>query len=168
IASVSHDLRTPLTSIKAYAEYLKTRDLTEDEQNEYQKVIMDKADFMQQMLDDLLTFTLLQSPTYDVDFVEVEGSEFFDMLVSDYEPICKKKGIHLYTSVEVDGKYSVNPKQMMRVTDNLMSNAIQHTSSEDHIWIAALSSEQMPPEWLFGFIKDKARTFHDDAVYFIV
>src|SRR5699024_7108999 len=168
IASVSHDLKTPLTSIKAYAESLESRELTEGQQNEYQQVIVEKSDFMQQMLDDLLTYTLLQSPSQAIEFVEVEGSEFFDMLVSDYEPICKKKEIQLHTNVDVDGKYSVNPKQMMRVADNLMSNAIQHTPSGGRIWIAALSREQMPPEWLFEFMKEENMIFQDDSVYLIV
>src|SRR5690625_6380198 len=62
IASISHDLKTPLTSIKAYAESLENeQELTETEQKEYRKIIMEKSDFMKQMLDDLLTYTLLQS-----------------------------------------------------------------------------------------------------------
>lgn len=167
IASVSHDLKTPLTSIKAYAESLDHQQLTVADQTEYQQVIVEKADFMQQMLDDLLTYTLLQSPTHDMELVEVEGSEFFDMLVSDYEPLCKKKGVRLITNVDVCGIYHVNPKQMMRVADNLVSNAIQHTRSGGQMWVAGLSSEKALPNWLFDFVI-KEDFLNHDAVYFIV
>lgn len=158
IASISHDLKTPLTSIKAYTESLDSEQyLTEAEKKEYMKVIQDKTDFIKQMLDDLLTFTLLQSPTYEMEFVEVDGEEFFDMLISDYEVLCKEKGIHLYTESHVAGTYRVNPKQMMRVADNLMMNAIRHTSQGEKIWLQALSDLDASPEWLF----DIAKKSHD-------
>lgn len=153
IASVSHDLKTPLTSIKAYAEALDTESkLTASEQEEYQKVIIDKSDFMKQMLDDLLTYTLLQSSTYEVEFVTVDGSEFFDMLVSDYEALCHKKQIQLNVLSNVTGLYNVNPKQMMRVADNLMSNAIKHTPHGHSIGLAAIDRQENLPEWLFSFV----------------
>lgn len=166
IASISHDLKTPLTSIKAYAESLEMGiDLTSSERDEYEKVIVDKADFMKQMLDDLLMYTLLQSSTYEIDLVEVDGVEFFDMLMSGYDAMCKDKQINLETEVTVSGRYFVNPKQMMRVTDNLISNAIKHTNQCGTIHLATISEGEMP-EWLFTFIPN---TFDfDHFVYLIV
>lgn len=153
IAAISHDLKTPLTSIKAYAESLENEQLTAEEQNEYRKVILQKADFMKQMLDDLLIYTLLQSPSYEMELIEVDGNEFFDMLVSDYEPLCKEKQISLVSNSHVTGTYAINPKQMMRVADNLMINAIQHTAHGRNIWLIAISAERDLPNWLFSFVK---------------
>ena len=154
IATISHDLKTPLTSIKAYAESLENEHgLTDLELTEYRQVIIDKSDFMKQMLDDLLIYTLLQSPTYEMKLVQVDGSEFFDMLVSDYEALCKKKELQLYVSANVTGTYEVNPKQMMRVADNVMSNAIQHANIGANIWITAVSDGDKRPDWLFEFVK---------------
>ncbi|WP_029266430.1 sensor histidine kinase [Virgibacillus alimentarius] len=167
IASVSHDLKTPLTSIMAYAEALHTQKLTDQEQNEYRQVIMEKADFMQVMLDDLLTYTLLKSPSHTMELVEVEGSEFFEMLVSDYEALCINKGIELQADADVVGTYDLNPKQMIRVADNLVSNGIHYTKKAGHLWIAARSSEKMPPDWLFEFIPTN-ELLTKGAVYFIV
>src|SRR5690625_815404 len=118
IASVSHDLKTPLTSIKAYAESLQKEQLTKAEIAQYKQVIMEKAEFMQHMLDDLLTYTLLQSPTYQIERVEVDGAEFFDMLLSGYGPFAKSHQLHLQTEISVTGNYYVNPQQMIRVVDN--------------------------------------------------
>ena len=39
------------------------------------------------MLDDLITHTLLQSPDYELELVEVDGEEFFEMIISGYEPL---------------------------------------------------------------------------------
>lgn len=169
IATISHDLKTPLTSIRAYAESLDERQaLSPEEQKEYRKIIVEKANFMKQMLDDLLTYTLLQSPTYEMELVSVEGDEFFEMLVSDYEPLCKEKDIILHTYCEVTGTYEVNPKQMIRVADNLMGNAIQHTDQGKQIWLAALSNNILSTDWLFDFVKKEISCHSNDDVYLIV
>ncbi len=155
VATISHDLKTPLTSIKAYAESLNvTEDLSEKERKMYQKVIIDKSDFMKQMLDDLITHTLLQSQDYELELVAVDGEEFFDMIISDYDALCEKKKIHLFACNNVSGSYDVNPKQMMRVADNLMMNAIQHTPELGKIWIVTLSEASNLENGLFEFVKN--------------
>ncbi|CCQ93981.1 Integral membrane sensor signal transduction histidine kinase [[Clostridium] ultunense Esp] len=171
IASISHDLKTPLTSIRAYAETLaleKEQELTAQEREEYYNIIVEKANFMKQMLDDLTIYTLLQSPAYDMELVEVDASEFFDMLLSGYEPICEEKNIHLHVQCDVTGNVRVNPGQMMRVADNLMSNAIRHTRSGANIWLAAFSSDQPLPDGLFSFVSGQAGWFDKDAAVLIV
>ncbi len=169
IAAISHDLKTPLTSIRAYAEALATEEkMSPIEREDYRNTIVEKANFMKQMLDDLLMYTLLQSPTYEMKRVEVDGNEFFEMLVSGYEPICQEKKIKLRTYSNVDGKYQVNPKQMIRVADNLMSNAIQHTKLDGHISIGAVSNDQELPSWLFPFVQKYCDFTHKDCVYLIV
>ncbi|MCJ0933264.1 HAMP domain-containing sensor histidine kinase [Virgibacillus halodenitrificans] len=169
IASVSHDLKTPLTSIKAYAESLQVeKDLSPSEKRDYQRVIKEKADFMQQMLDDLLTFTLLQSPKHDMELVEVDGSEFFEMLVGDYEPLCKKKKICLQAYADVQGLFEVNPKQMIRIADNLVSNAISHTPENGRIWIAAVSKPAKLKDEIFDFVDPEDFLTPMPSSYFIV
>lgn len=169
IATISHDLKTPLTSISAYAESLVSeQDLTMEERDEYRHIIVEKAHYMKQMIDDLLMYTLLQSTRYEMELVEVEGDEFFEMLVADYEPLCHKKRITLSVHCDVTGNYQVNPKQLMRVTDNLMSNAIQHTDFGGQVWIGVISSATTnTPHWLFDFI-NKHEAFHDQNSVFLI
>lgn len=120
------------------------------------------------MLDDILMYTLLQSPTYELEYVYVDGSEFFDMLVSDYEALCTEKNIQLTAKSFVSGTYYVNPKQMMRVADNLMSNALQHTTSDRRIWLVATSDHDAPLDWLFDFVKQAYTFDYTTYTYLIV
>lgn len=169
IATISHDLKTPLTSIRAYAESLASeQELSTKERNEYRKIIVEKAKYMKQMLDDLLMYTLLQSPQYAMEIVEVEGSEFFEMLVSDYEALCAEKNVSLHVHCDVSGNVRVNPKQMVRVADNLMSNAISHTQPGDQIWLAAVSEDRSLPRGLFPFVKEQFSFDTPDSVFLIV
>lgn len=169
IATISHDLKTPLTSIKAYTEMLKTeKNLSQHERDIYEQIIIDKTDFMKQMLDDLLMYTLLQSPTYDLEFVTVDGEEFFEMLTSGYEPLSQNKGVNLHTFTNVVGQFELSPKQLIRVTDNLMSNALKHTEENAHIWLSANSNEKEKMVWLFPFVKKEIQFNFTKSVYLIV
>jgi len=169
VATISHDLKTPLTSIKAYAESLDTtKELSAKDQAAYHEIIIEKADFMKQMLDDLITHTLLQSHDYELELVSVDGEEFFDMLISDYEALCKKKKIQLTARNYVAGTFQVNPKQLMRVADNLMINAIQHTPESGNIWLVALSEASNLENGLFDFVQDSYSFDFTKYAYLIV
>lgn len=165
IATLSHDLKTPLTSIKAYAESLD-KEMPKAEFATYRSVIIEKSDFIKQMLDDIITYTLLQSPEYKLELVEVEGEEFFEMILSDYEALCHQHDIKLHTINEATGIYFVNAKEMIRVADNLLINAIQHTRKHGTIWLAAIS-EEGSYDWLFDFVHAQF-TFHFERYTYVI
>lgn len=165
IASISHDLKTPLTSIRAYAEALESAELSTAQQKVYREVIVEKSVFMREMLDDLLMYTLLQSSSYTMESVIVDGEEFFDMLVSDYDTLCQEKGIQFQEIVNVSGIYEVNAQQLIRVVDNLMANAIKHTKSGDKIWLGAVNVEAIP-DWCFNFVQQSL--LETEGMYLIV
>lgn len=169
VATISHDLKTPLTSIKAYAESLDTAEnLTEEDRRLYRQVIIEKADFMKQMIDDLITHTLLQKQDYELALVPVDGAEFFDMLVSGYEPLCAEKQIQLIIQSNVIGMYAVHPEQLVRVVDNVMTNAIRHAKMSGRVWLAAQSKQMDETEWLFDAVTDNFTFDYDHYAYIIV
>lgn len=157
ISAISHDLKTPLTSIRAYAEAMNSeKDLEKDKIKEYSSVILNKSDHMKKMIDDLMLYTLLTSD-YEMKFVEVEGEEFFEMIFSGYNGPCEKSNIKLHVEMCVSGIYKVDVKQMMRVVDNLMANALRYTPPGMNIWMGAFSYDKELPEWIEdykNFIED--------------
>src|SRR5699024_7231347 len=154
IADISHDLKTPLTAIKAYTEEFQEPTLiNKAEKKKYQKIILDKSYFMKNMLDDLMVYSLLQSQDYHLDVVTVDGTELFDMLLSDYDAICQQKNIPLTTVNDVSGLYEVDVKEIIRVVDNLMSNAVQHTQSGKSIELLAFSSHENVESLLYKCLR---------------
>ena len=163
IASLSHDLKTPLTSIQAYTESLLAGKLSEQEQQEYLQIIHGKSDYMKQLLDDLMMFTLLQSSSYEMELVKVNGNEFFEMLLSDYEQISIGKGFYATTLIEVKHNYMVNPKQLMRVVDNLVSNAWTYTNPGGEISIAAFERDRILHKW-----SQLNKDFMNEGLYLVI
>lgn len=160
IASLSHDLKTPLTSIQAYAESVRNGKLTDTERDNHLAVVQTKVDYMKQLLDDLMMYTLLQSPTYTLELVEVDGDEFFDMLLGDYEQVSEEKGFIATTECAINGTYDVNPKQLMRVVDNLVSNAWTYTEAGGTIHLAAFNSPHKP-SWCIA-------SCEEDGAYIVI
>src|SRR3712207_5709728 len=129
IAALSHDLKTPLTAIRAYSEAINRYDnLGEDTIKDYSSIIINKSDYMKKMLEDLLAYTLLTTEE-ELNLVEVDGEEFLEMLFYGYDELCEKNNIILSKNIDVYGNYYLDVNSMIRVIDNLISNSIRYTKN---------------------------------------
>ncbi|MBE6024205.1 MAG: HAMP domain-containing histidine kinase [Cellulosilyticum sp.] len=168
IATISHDLKTPLTSIRAYTEMLKLSNTTDEvKRRDYLETILSKCDYMRDMLDDLLTYNLL-SMNYQLTQVEVEGDEFCEMLYSGVEATCRQKDINVEIQIEAHGNYSVDVKYMTRVIDNIVSNAIRHTKENGNIWLGAFSTDVVLPDWVDVQCADVLDKYRGPGLFLIV
>src|SRR5699024_11182079 len=84
------------------------------------------------------------------------------------EALCARKNFQLRACNYVSGDYEVNPKQLMRVADNLMMNAIQHTPPSGKVWIVTLSDACNIDNWLFDFVRNTYTFDFNQFAYLIV
>lgn len=168
VAALSHDLKTPLTVIRTYAEALESDNLSKEEREDYQMILQDKLEHMKQMIDDLSIFTALQSSENAIQPVQVNGNEFFEMLFSGYEEPCAEKDIRLTTEWEVRNAYELDPKQMIRLVDNLMDNSIRYTPSYRRIWLAAIASTKSLPNWIFPEWKEAVNQWREGGTVLLI
>ncbi len=146
ISAISHDLKTPLTVIRASAESITDENNTQMIKNKA-KIIQDKSDYMKNMIDDLMMYNLLTTD-YRMNFVELEGPELWEMLFWGYNEPCENKKIKLIIDINVQGRYKADVRQITRVVDNLMANALKYTPLEGHIWMGGFSLDAELPGWL--------------------
>lgn len=159
ISAVSHDLKTPLTSIRAYSESIYNQEELDLEKiRDRASVILNKSDYMKKMIDDLMFYTVLTS-NYKMNFVEVWGDEFFEMLFSGYDESCQKNNIQLMQYIYADYTLKVDVQQMMRVVDNLMANAVKYTSEGGEISLGAFSAEEKIPSFIAANFREKIRSW---------
>lgn len=147
ISAISHDLKTPLTSIRAYAEIIKNdkNDIDEKETKKYEDIIISKCDYMKDMIENLQYYTLLTSD-YKMDFVRVEAEELFQMILSGYGEICMKNNLNYSEEILIDNNLTVDVNGMIRVMDNLITNAIKYSEDDGHIFVGIYSSNYNLPE----------------------
>ncbi|MGD6877063.1 HAMP domain-containing sensor histidine kinase [Bacillus infantis] len=169
LAALSHDMKTPLTVIRAYAEALTgSRPLSAEESSEYKEILLEKLGYMKQLIDDLALYASLQTGQKKIELAEVEGEEFFEYLLSGFEEPCLKKGIRLQVETKVSGMYMLNASQMIRIADNLMANAIRHTGEGSSILSAAVSENESLPDAVYLPFREELEEWRKDGAILLV
>ncbi|MEG2770144.1 MAG: HAMP domain-containing sensor histidine kinase [Oscillospiraceae bacterium] len=141
ISNISHDLRTPLTLMKGYAETI--RDLTGDnkEKREQQlNIIIDETDRLSSLVNSVLQLGKLTSGVQKPQCVKFDICDFCEEILTRYDDICIKQNIDLQFVKPDEHMREIfaDPEMMGRVLHNLLSNAIAHTG-EDKIVILQIS-----------------------------
>lgn len=127
IAAVGHDLRTPLSSVRAYAEGLRDGLARDPEKGaRYAEVILTKTRELERLVEELFEFSRLDLPGAAARPAPVPAAEYLGGAVRALEPEAAAKGITL-TADGPEGKLRVDPELFARALDNLISNALRHT-----------------------------------------
>lgn len=131
MANVSHDLKTPLTMIKAYAEMV--RDLTykdDEKRNNNLNVIIDEANRLNLLVNDILDLSSMQSQTVKLNFEEVDLVTLVNAIVHRFDILKETEGYNFIVEVPDKAIVKAELKRMEQVIYNLVSNAINYTGED--------------------------------------
>lgn len=138
VTEMSHDLRTPVTSIMLYAEILK-KETDEERQKKYIEIIEKKAYRMKQLTDNLFEYSLVTGE----DEIELGQPESFETLFYDlFSETCsylEKKGFQVDCQMEwPDKRIQISENYMMRIMDNITSNLIKYADASSALRICTV------------------------------
>lgn len=156
IRSLSHDIRTPLTAIISYADFIKTKQYKSDEKLEiYTEVIQNKAYQIQEITDLLLNIDEKQNDA--IEEMLLEGKIFFGQLISELEGALEDKDfqVDLDEAGLDDFKIRLNVQDMTRIFDNLYSNIIKYADPERKVGISIFLKEEYLTIIQTNEVKDK-------------
>lgn len=145
LANVSHDLRTPLTLIKGYAETV--RDLTGDnpeKRTAQLDVIVDETDRLSGLVNSVMELSKMSSGTDKPEKVRFDLSQLCEEVAQRYEAVCAQNGYTLKLELpdpETDCTISAGPAMMERVLHNLLGNAMHHIGP-DNIFILRVNAPE--------------------------
>lgn len=129
IAKITHDLKTPLTSIKGYIEALEDN-INNDEATyfKYLEVINEKSDKLNLLIDDLLLFSQLDLDNFTYEKKQVDSKEFIENFALNKSFEFKDKGIDFILKRPIIATtLLIDPKRMNQVLENIVSNAEKFT-----------------------------------------
>ncbi len=133
IASISHDIKTPLTSIMGYAERLNKDNVTQDRKARYLDTVYGKSLEIQQLVnefDEYLGYNLIQEMKTEV----ISARELADFVSREYlgdlEPAGVKLNILNYAD---EAKMAIDTGKFKRVFGNIFGNSMKHFKSEEKI-----------------------------------
>lgn len=142
ITNVSHDLRTPLTSIIGYLGLInKVSDETKREK--YLKICQDKARTLKGLIDDLFEFNKLTNNQIKFDYSELDMGYYIEQIINEYVPLLEEQGFKVTWNNELKGeKVLLDPEKTIRVFDNLFGNIMKYAEQNSTVIILAKCLEE--------------------------
>ena len=141
IASISHDIKTPLTSVMGYAERLRKNNLTADRYGRYIDIIYNKSVSIRDLIEEFDEYLNLKMQS-GLKQQRISAEKFCAILKSDYEEELAERGVAFSISVGYpDEILFIDIPKMRRVFGNIIGNSLKHFSMRDPS-IAVFCSKQ--------------------------
>ena len=141
ITNVSHDLRTPLTSIMGYLRLLRDSKYENKEQHdEYTRIAFAKSEQLKNLIEDLFEYTKLTNEQVVLEKQEVCMNELLEQLIEELVPQAEEHGLTFVKKFPEERAYaSIDSEKMVRVFDNLLMNAIKYSKDDGEIKVSLQS-----------------------------
>lgn len=143
ITNVSHDLKTPITSIISYTELLsKIEDLPE-EARDYVAVIAKKSDRLKNLTQDLFDISKVQSGNENVVLEKIDVSLLINQALGEHDNEIQSSGLPFCVEAPKELYISADGRKMSRVLSNLISNILKYTMKNTRVFITAAEKDDM-------------------------
>lgn len=162
IASISHDIKTPLTSIMGYAEQLQKGNLSEERESRYLKTVYAKSVDITALIkefDDYLSLNVKQEVTTE----NVSLQEIYDNIIEEYADEFENKGINFEVSLsgDSDAVLRLDMSKSRRVLSNVFSNCVKHLTGNLRIIEVRLTGDK---EKVYITVDDSGKGVSDDKL----
>lgn len=139
ITNVSHDLRTPLTSIIGYLGLIEDHQYqSEEDIVKYSHIAYDKAKQMKNLVEDLFEYTKVQQHGAPVNLMTVDLGQLLEQVGTSFELEADKKGIAINVSCEPTPlSITADPEKLGRLFSNLVANALKYGHGASYIHLTA-------------------------------
>lgn len=136
ITNVSHDLRTPLTSIITYTDLLKNEDLSVEERTKYVDVLDKKSQRLKTLIEDLFEVSKMASGNLELHQQRVDLAQLLQQALAEHEEEISKSGLDFrVSSLDTPLIAYVDGQRWWRVLDNLIVNAIKYTLPGTRVYV---------------------------------
>ena len=129
ITNVSHDLRSPLTSIIGYLDLLRKGQYSDKEQlHDYLETTHSKSKRLGVLIDELFEYTRLTSPDVKLNYNKIDLAGLLEQMIGEYLPIFENEQLSIVKRVtEEEILVEIDVEKMVRVYENLFMNAIKYS-----------------------------------------
>ncbi len=137
ITNVSHDLKTPITSIISYTELLSKIDELPEEARDYVSVIAKKSDRLKRLTQDLFDISKVQSGNEDVILEKLDVALLINQALGEHDSDIQSSGLPFCVEAPKELYISADGRKMSRVLSNLINNILKYTMKNTRVFITA-------------------------------
>jgi signal transduction histidine kinase len=127
IANVSHELKTPLTSVRMYAEMLADGGVGDAKRREYGRVVDAEGARLAALVDDMLDFSALERGARELEVEPTDVARLAHATAEAWRPLAEREGVALEVDGPREGESALaDPAALGRILANLLQNALRH------------------------------------------
>lgn len=136
ITNVSHDIKTPLTSIVNYVDLLEKTDIQNEDAKEYLEVLERQSARLKKLIEDLIEASKASTGNLKVNLEELEANVFVTQILGEFEEKISQAGLELIVNKSEEEMLIVaDGRHLWRVVDNLMNNICKYAQPESRVYI---------------------------------
>ncbi len=141
ITNVSHDLRTPLTSIITYTALLKKEDVSNEDRIAYVEIIDQKSQRLKVLIDDLFEVSKMASGNVELNKEKVDLVQLLQQTLAEYDNMIKESNLQFrLPNMEIPVYAFVDGQKLFRVFDNLIGNVLKYSLENSRVYITIQTS----------------------------
>lgn len=136
LANVTHDLKTPLTMIKAYASMVKEISGDNKEKREkHLQVIIDEVDRLTGLVNDILSVSKVSSRLSEINFKVFNLTDFLYRIINKFNYLQETQGYKIMVDIEQNLYTHADEEKIEQVVYNLLGNAVNYTGEDKTVYI---------------------------------
>ena len=143
VANVTHELKTPLTSIRGSIELLKSADRDEETRRYFYDVLDIEAERLHHLIDDMLTLSQIENAKEDPTLVQCDAAEEIQKAVARLARVAESNQVAVRCSLEPGITVECSPQRLQQVIGNLVENAIKYNVPHGAVTVTAVRQRQM-------------------------
>lgn len=137
ITNVSHDIKTPLTSIINYADLISREECDNEKISEYAAVLSRQSDRLKRLIEDLVEASKAATGNLEVSLAPCDAGLFISQAVGEYEQKLRDAGLNIITETPENAVLVMaDGRRMLRVFDNLMNNICKYALSGTRVYLS--------------------------------
>ncbi|TFG62882.1 MAG: hypothetical protein E4H28_07120 [Gemmatimonadales bacterium] len=136
VANVSHEMKTPLTVIRGFAEPLADGGLSAEQTEEFSLRILANIERMQHLVDDLLDLARIESGAWSPEPSAVDIADVARRVWTLMEPVASAKGVGLDVEVDTDSMVRADPDSLRQILTNLLDNGVRYAHPNSSLRLA--------------------------------
>jgi integral membrane sensor signal transduction histidine kinase (fragment) len=144
ITNVSHDLKTPLTSIISYVDLLKRENIENPRVQEYITVLEQKSSRLKNLTEDLVEASKASSGNITLDLIPIHYTEILQQSLGEFEDKLAARSLQILTTLpQEDILILADGRQLFRVLENLLNNCCKYALLGSRVYIELQKDEEM-------------------------
>lgn len=144
ITNVSHDLKTPLTSIISYVDLLKRENIENPRVQEYITVLEQKSSRLKNLTEDLVEASKASSGNITLDLIPIHYTEILQQSLGEFEDKLAARSLQVLTTLpQEDVLILADGRQLFRVLENLLNNCCKYALLGSRVYIELQKDEEI-------------------------